>query len=69
MTIILWIVGAALVVSIVVWRLRAASNKLSTILREERERTIIDAAIEATTEPAPKPQPRSRQHTAPPADQ
>ena len=34
----LWVLTAAIVVAILVWRLRRASHTLETILRDERER-------------------------------
>ncbi len=57
----LWIVLGALALALVVWRLRRAQGTLSSILREERERTDAERAAgsfgeddhEAADEPEP----------------
>ena len=46
----LWISLAALVALVLVWRLRRASQKVSQILREERELTERQSDAEETPE-------------------
>ncbi|MGQ0839691.1 hypothetical protein [Actinokineospora sp.] len=42
----LWIATTAIVMTFVGWRLRRADHTVSTILREERERTDLEPAEE-----------------------
>lgn len=48
MTATLWIVTAVLFAAFLIWSLRRANETFSTILREERERTVDLDADERT---------------------